>query len=109
MEQFVNLIVQACQSEFYFSHRIFFQLRSVTFDSIKDAEQIDQQKKAVNDVLTSIYEMLTEQIETQADDQYVERMFLQNSKDLVKLLVNFNMVHFHPQLKFDSFTANLDA
>ena len=24
MEQFVNLIVQACQSEFYFSHRIFF-------------------------------------------------------------------------------------
>ena len=53
--------------------------------------------------------MLTEQIETQADDQYVERMFLQNSKDLVKLLVNFNMVQFHPQLKFDSFTANLDA
>ena len=37
---------------------------------------MDQQKKAVNDVLTSIYEMLTEQIETQADDQYVERMFL---------------------------------
>ena len=62
MEQIVDLIVQACQSEFYFSHRIFFQLKSVTFESIKDTEVVDQQKKAVNDVLTSIYEKLAEQL-----------------------------------------------
>jgi len=42
MEQLVNLIVQACQTDFYFSHRIFFQLKSVTFESINDVEKADQ-------------------------------------------------------------------
>lgn len=32
----------------------------------------------------------------QGSDEYVERLFLSNSKDFVKLLANFNMVHFHP-------------
>ena len=36
MEQLVELIVQACKSDFYFSHRIFFALKSVTFEAITD-------------------------------------------------------------------------
>lgn len=36
MEELVDLIVQACKTDFYFSHRIFFQLKSVTFDSLND-------------------------------------------------------------------------
>jgi len=30
---------------------------------------------------------------------YVERLFLPNSRDLVRLLVTFNMAQFYPQLK----------
>ena len=29
-------------------------------------------------------------------EEYVERMFLQNSRDLVRLLVYFNMIQYHP-------------
>ena len=32
-------------------------------------------------------------------DEYVERLFLPNSRDLVRLLVDFNMSQFHPQLR----------
>ena len=42
--------------------------------------------------------MLSQQLEAQGEDEYVERLFLPNSKDFVKLLVNFNMIQFHPQL-----------
>lgn len=41
MEQLVNLIVQACSTDFYFSHRIFFQLKSVTFESLNDVDKED--------------------------------------------------------------------
>lgn len=49
-------------------------------------------------MLKNIYEMISGQISLKQND-YVERMFLQNSRDLVRLLVHFNMVHFHPQLQ----------
>ena len=39
MEQLVDLIVQACRNDFYFSHRIFFQLKSVTFEAITDVQK----------------------------------------------------------------------
>ena len=39
MDQLVELIVQACKNDFYFSHRIFFHLKSVTFDAINDARK----------------------------------------------------------------------
>ena len=98
MEQLVNLIVSACSSDFYFSHRIFFQLKSVTFESINDIQKSAQQQKAVNDVFASIYEMLSAQFGGAEANEYVERLFLPNSRDFVRLLVNFNMVQFHPQL-----------
>jgi len=39
MKQLVDLIVQACKNDFYFSHRIFFQLKSVTFESLNDPQK----------------------------------------------------------------------
>ena len=39
MEQLVDLIVQACRNDFYFSHRIFFQLKSVTFEAITEVQK----------------------------------------------------------------------
>lgn len=108
MEQLVNLIVTACSSDFYFSHRIFFQLKSVTFESINDIDKADQQRKAINDVFASIYEMLAGQFDAAAANEYVERLFLPNSRDFVHLLVNFNMVQFHPQLQQCLFTDALN-
>ena len=31
-------------------------------------------------------------------EDYIERLFLPNSRDLVRLLAYFNMIQFHPQL-----------
>ena len=60
-------------------------------------EKEEQQKAAVNDVFASIYQMLEEKLrDAQGTDEYVERLFLSNSRDFVRLLVNFNMVKFHP-------------
>ena len=62
MEQLVELIVQACKSDFYFSHRIFFQLKSVTFEAITDVQKEEQQRQAVDTVLKKIYEMISASI-----------------------------------------------
>lgn len=35
----------------------------------------------------------------QADEKYTERLFLSNSKDLVRLIVTYNMDFFYPQLQ----------
>ena len=100
MDQLVNLIVQACKNDFYFSHRIFFQLRSVTFESLNDVIKEEQQRQAVDTVLKNIYEMILASIESREhhDGEYVERLFLPNSRDFVRLLVSFNLVQYHPQL-----------
>ena len=42
-------------------------------------------------------------------DEYTERLFLPNSRDLIRLLVQFNMVSFHPQLKGCPFSDALMA
>ena len=34
--------------------------------------------------------------ENEADDKYTERLFLSNSKDLTRLIVNYNMDFFYP-------------
>ena len=39
MDQFIDFVVRACQQDFYFSHRIFFQLKSVTFEAITDSQK----------------------------------------------------------------------
>ena len=100
MEQLVELIVQGCQNDFYFSHRIFFQLKSVTFEAITDVRKEEQQRQAVDTVLKNIYEMISASISRDASivpsDEYIERLFLPNSRDLVRLLVNFNISQFHP-------------
>ena len=62
MEQLVELIVQACKNDFYFSHRIFFQLKSVTFEAITDIQKEEQQRQAVDTVLKKIYEMISASI-----------------------------------------------
>ena len=108
MEQLIDLIVQACKNDFYFSHRIFFQLKSVTFESLNDVQKEEEQRQAIDNVLKNIYEMISESIKQEAGGQamddalalenYVERLFLPNSRDLIRLLVNFNMVGYHPQL-----------
>ena len=108
MKQLVDLIVQACRNDFYFSHRIFFQLKSVTFEAITDVQKEEGQKLAVDTVLKNIYEMISDQIAAEGfipAEDYVERLFLPNSRDLVRLLVQYNIVQFHPQLKGCSFAA----
>ena len=62
MEELVDLIVQACKNDFYFSHRIFFQLKSVTFEAITDVKKEEGQRAAIDNVLKSIYEMISENI-----------------------------------------------
>ena len=42
-----------------------------------------------------------------SDKEYVERLFLPNSPDLVRLLVNFNLVQYHPQLFKDAYVDAL--
>jgi hypothetical protein len=42
MEQLVELIVQGCQNDFYFSHRIFFALKSVTFEAMVNDVQKEE-------------------------------------------------------------------
>lgn len=81
----------------------------MTFESINDLGKAELQRKAVNDVFASIYEMLAAKFETDAANEYVERLFLPNSRDFIRLLVNFNMVQFHPQLLRCPFTNALNA
>ena len=42
-------------------------------------------------------------------EEYVERLFLPNSRDLVQLLVDYNMSQFHPQLKGCAYTLAVSA
>ena len=37
------------------------------------------------------------------DVNYTERLFLSNSKDLTRLIVNYNMDFFYPQLQGDKY------
>ena len=37
--------------------------------------------------------------ENEGEDKYTERLFLSNSKDLTRLIVNYNMDFFYPQLQ----------
>ena len=37
------------------------------------------------------------------DVNYTERLFLSNSKDLTRLIVNYNMDFFYPQLEGDKY------
>lgn len=101
--------MQACKNDFYFSHRIFFCLKSVTFEAITDTRKAETQRQAVDTILKSIYEMISAAGQTKDGDFYVERLFLPNSRDLVRLLVNFNMVQFHPQLKDCAYAASLNG
>ena len=66
MEQLVNLIVQDCKNDFYFSHRIFFQLKSVTFEHVNDIRKEEQQRAAVDTLLKNIYEMISSGISQKA-------------------------------------------
>ena len=50
--------------------------------------------------------MILASVENQ-DGEYVERLFLQNSKDLVRLLVSFNIAQYHPQLHKCLYTQGL--
>lgn len=95
MDQFIEFVVQACKQDFYFSHRIFFQLKSVTFESISDMRKEEQQRQAVDNMLRSIFQMIsnaTEEEQAMQGESYFERLFLSNSRDLVRLLVTFNML-----------------
>lgn len=63
MQQLVDLIVQACKTDFYFSHRIYFFLKSVTFEALTDPAREEEQKTAVDTVLKNIYKMICDQVE----------------------------------------------
>ena len=41
------------------------------------------------------------------DVNYTERLFLSNSKDLTRLIVNYNMDFFYPQLQGDKYLEKL--
>ena len=41
------------------------------------------------------------------EGEYVERLFLPNSRDFVRLLVNFNLVKYHVQLNKCHYTQAL--
>ena len=72
----------------------------MTFESINGPARQEDQRQAVDTALKNIYEMIRENAEdSAAGGQYRERLFLPNSRDLVRLLVSFNMVQFHSQLK----------
>ena len=43
-------------------------------------------------------QMSTGDLNEDDGDKYTERLFLSNSKDLVRLVVNYNMDFFYPQL-----------
>ena len=43
------------------------------------------------------------------EDKYVERLFLSNSKDLVRLIVNYNMDFFYPQLQGCKYVDQIKA
>ena len=68
----------------------------MTFESINDPMKQEEQRQAVDVALKNIYEMIRENSEESASwGQYRERLFLPNSRDLVRLLVSFNMVQYH--------------
>ena len=118
MQQLVDLIIQASECDFYFSHRIYFFFKSVMFDKITDRVKEQAQRQAVELVLKSMYRMVSDDVAKQVqrqvghmtvsnesgevigdDDKYTEKLFLSNSKDLVRLIVNYNMDFFYPQLQ----------
>ena len=68
MQSLVDLIVQGCSNDFYFSHRIFFQLKSVTFDHFTDVVKEEQQRSAVDTVLKNIYEMISASIPSDSNE-----------------------------------------
>ena len=106
-------------ADFYFSHRIYFFMKSVVLDNIVDKKKKEAQKKAVEDVMNSMHKMISDDVAKQVNmqtsqvkmqmstgdlneddgDKYTERLFLSNSKDLVRLVVNYNMDFFYPQLQ----------
>ena len=71
-------------------------------------------KEACEVILSSIYKTILDKVQAQLNnlgssdnllassnddaDLYMERIFLSNSKDLVRLFLNYNLVHFYPQL-----------
>lgn len=57
-QQLVDLIVQAASNDFYFSHRIFFFLRSVDLSKVTDPKIAEGQKVAIDNVLKGIYKTI---------------------------------------------------
>lgn len=104
-------------------------MRSVTFDKL-DSLKAEMQKSAVASVLERIYQSLQSSVMKQISNQmasaqnmsssesdldemgfvkdnFVERLFLANSKDLIRLLVTYNLVHCYPQLQGDEYVKIL--
>ena len=62
MQQLVDLIIQASMADFYFSHRIYFFMKSVVLDNIVDKKKKEAQKKAVEDVMNSMHKMISDDV-----------------------------------------------
>ena len=62
MQQLVDLIIQASECDFYFSHRIYFFFKSVMFDKLTDRTKIETQSQAVELVLKSMYRMISDDV-----------------------------------------------
>ena len=117
MQQLVDLIIQASECDYNFSHKIYFFFKSVVFDKITDHAKKETQKQAVEVIMKSMYRMISDDVAKEVagvgalktssessgqeieEAKYTERLFLSNSKDLVRLVVNYNMDFFYPQLQ----------
>ena len=96
------------------------------FDKILDRAKRETQKQAVELVLKNMQKMISEDVVKQVqnkvgfdlsqdnesnpeeeDVNYTERLFLSNSKDLTRLIVNYNMDFFYPQLEGDKYIETI--
>lgn len=57
--------MQAAAKDFYFSHRIFFFLKSVFFEGIADPRMQETQREAVDIILKGIYKNVSDKVNWQ--------------------------------------------
>ena len=86
-QDIVNLIVMACSSSFFFSHRIwfFFQALLIDMDDANSKELYKKSRVAMRGIKDCAL-------------QSKERLYLANSHDLINLIYQFNMIEYYPQL-----------
>jgi len=94
-EELVKLIIIASKSSFFYSHRVWFFFQAMLFPETDPLSKSHEKKSRV--VLKCLKE---------ACIKSKEQLYLTNSKDIIRLIAEFNMADQYPWLQLENEKKN---